>query len=185
MIIPEVGTSDRIPNSDIPLAIGLSNSYRNIRLTYLSDFNYRTSWFGLPIIRWLSELLQSIGQKMANFYSVYVFFSRIFHHSGVHIVLLASLLMLVLLLRVSLLLLRLWCSYCLSCCGLLHAVAGCTVFTRIPALIASILCWRSCCCFHSCCCLRSCCCERSWYCVLYVPEGFLVLVSLLLLTFLV
>ncbi len=31
-------------NSDIPIAIGLSYSYRNIGLTYLSDFNYRTSF---------------------------------------------------------------------------------------------------------------------------------------------
>jgi hypothetical protein len=37
--------------SNIPIAIGLSNSYRNIGLTYLSDFNYRTSYFGLPIVR--------------------------------------------------------------------------------------------------------------------------------------
>jgi hypothetical protein len=37
-LFPEVGTSERIP-----IAIGLSNSYRNIGLTYLSDFNYRTS----------------------------------------------------------------------------------------------------------------------------------------------
>jgi hypothetical protein len=36
-------------------------------------------------------------------------------------------------LRVSLLLLTLCCSYCLSCCGLLHAVAGFNVFARIPA----------------------------------------------------
>ncbi len=35
----------------IPIAIGLSNSYRNIGLTYLSDFNYRTSYIGLPIVR--------------------------------------------------------------------------------------------------------------------------------------
>ncbi len=57
---------------------------------------------------------------------------------------------------------HLWllCSYCLSCCGLLHVVAGFTVFARIPDF-DSVLCWRSCCCFHSCCCLRSCCCERS------------------------
>ncbi len=37
--------------SDIPIAVGLSNSYRNIGLTYLSDFNYRTSYIGLPIVR--------------------------------------------------------------------------------------------------------------------------------------
>jgi len=36
--------------SDIPKAIGLSNSYQNIGLTYLSDFNYWTSDIGLPIV---------------------------------------------------------------------------------------------------------------------------------------
>jgi hypothetical protein len=62
------------------MTIGLSNSYRNTGLTYLSDFNYRTSWIGLPTVRWLSELLQSIRQKMGNFY--FMSFSRIFRRSG-------------------------------------------------------------------------------------------------------
>ncbi len=60
---------------------------------------------------------------------------------GDHIAMLASLLMLVLLLQVSLLLLMLWCSYCLSCCGLLHAVAGFTVFARIPAFYSVHTVW--------------------------------------------
>ena len=36
--------------SDILIPIGLSNSYQNIGLTYLSDFNYWTSDIGLPIV---------------------------------------------------------------------------------------------------------------------------------------
>ncbi len=53
------------------MTIGLSNSYLNIWLTYLSDFNYRTSCIGLLTVRWLSELLQSIGQKMGIFTNVF------------------------------------------------------------------------------------------------------------------
>ena len=37
--------------SDILIPIGLSNSYQNIGLTYLSDFNYWTSYIGLLIVR--------------------------------------------------------------------------------------------------------------------------------------
>jgi hypothetical protein len=44
--------------SDIPISIGLSNIYRNIGLTYLSDFNYRTSINGLLIVQDLSDLLK-------------------------------------------------------------------------------------------------------------------------------
>ncbi len=44
-IYAEVGTSDRIP-----IAFGLSNNYRNIGLTFLSDFNYRPSNIGLLIV---------------------------------------------------------------------------------------------------------------------------------------
>ncbi len=80
-------------------------------------------------------------------------------------------LMLVLLSRVSLLLLTLWCAYCLSFCGLLHVVSSFTVFASIPAFDSVLSCRRSCCCFQSCCCLRSRCCERSWYCVLLGPYG--------------
>jgi hypothetical protein len=92
------------------IAIRLSNCYRNIGLTYLSDFNYRISYI-----------------------------------VGVHILLLASLVMLVLLLAS---LNYFWqpccCGSPFCCCrcdvpivsatvGLLHAVAGLTVFARIPA----------------------------------------------------
>jgi hypothetical protein len=45
-----------VRNSDIPKAMGLSNSYRNIGLTYLSDFNYRTSNIGILIVRLLSDI---------------------------------------------------------------------------------------------------------------------------------
>ncbi len=44
-IYAEVGASDRIQ-----IAIGLSNNYLNIGLTFLSDFNYRTSNIGLLIV---------------------------------------------------------------------------------------------------------------------------------------
>ncbi len=104
-------------NSDIPIAFGLSNSYQIIGLTYLSDFNYLTSYIGLPIVQLLQELLKSIGQKMGNFSSYFYLSLRIFHRFGdflanfrknslscwhpycsvgVHNVLLASLLILVL-----------------------------------------------------------------------------------------
>ncbi len=52
IISSEVGTSDRIP-----IAIGLSYNYRNFGLTFLSYFNYRTCKIGLPIVRYLSGLL--------------------------------------------------------------------------------------------------------------------------------
>jgi hypothetical protein len=41
----------KVKNSDITIAIGLSNSYRNIGLTYLSNFNYCTRYIGLPIVQ--------------------------------------------------------------------------------------------------------------------------------------
>jgi hypothetical protein len=41
-----VGTSDIILIFRYFDTIGLSNSYRNIGLTYISDFNYRTSYIG-------------------------------------------------------------------------------------------------------------------------------------------
>ncbi len=63
---------------DIPIAIGLSNSYRNIGLTYLSDFNYLTSYIGLRIVRYLSDLLKLPDKKMDNFLSFYVFLDEFF-----------------------------------------------------------------------------------------------------------
>ncbi len=38
-------------NFDILIAIGLSNSYWNIGLTCLSNYNYQTIYIGLPIVR--------------------------------------------------------------------------------------------------------------------------------------
>jgi hypothetical protein len=57
-----VGASDRIP-----IAIGLSNKYRNIGLTYLSDLNYWTSNIGLPIVRKLYDLLKLYRTKNGEF----------------------------------------------------------------------------------------------------------------------
>ncbi len=69
-------------------------------------------------------------------------------------------------LLVSPLLLTLWCSYCLCICCLmafmtmllLLLLLSSLILKAFPLLLASILCWRSCCRFHSCFC------ERSWYC---------------------
>ncbi len=102
---------------------------------------------------------------------------------GVHIVLFTSLLMLGLLFLVSLLLLTLWCSYCLSCCGLFHAVSGFTVFERIPAfdgvhaVLAVLSIWSICYCWRSLC---------NHWCVgvSAVPSNMLLLVVLLSLAFL-
>ncbi len=47
----EVGTSDRTAIFDLPIAIGLRKNYRNISLAKPSDFKYRTSKTGLPIVR--------------------------------------------------------------------------------------------------------------------------------------
>ncbi len=155
-------------NSDIPKAIGLRNSYRNIGLTYLSDFSYWKSQIGFSIVRWLSELLKSFGQKMGIFYVIFHEFFAILMTCW----------------RISSKKMSFWHS-----CGAVGVPAeASTVAAGLPsavdavmfllsqllwppsmlllaslffARIASILCWRSCCCFHSCCSQRSCCCERS------------------------
>ncbi len=57
-------------NSDIPKAIGLSNSYRNIGLTYLSDQQHWNSYSSI-----------GIGHKMRNFYYFLCLSSLIFHRS--------------------------------------------------------------------------------------------------------
>ncbi len=108
----ELGTSDRIP------IFRYSDSYRtkyhlsDIGLTCLSDFNNRISYIGLPIVRYLSELLKSIGQNgeflliFTSFFKNFSPFWRLFgefsrklmtwlrpyYAVGVHIVLLASIL---------------------------------------------------------------------------------------------
>ncbi len=59
-IYAEVGASDRIP-----IAIELSNNYRNIELTFLSDFNYRPSNIGLLTVCYYCWSVSTISGILA------------------------------------------------------------------------------------------------------------------------
>ncbi len=155
-------------NSDIPLAIVLSNSYRNIGLILPSDFNYRTSYIGLPIVRYLSYLLKSTRQKMGNFYLFYVFIHKFFAVlttlpnfrkntwvvGWLRVMLLISLLSASLLLRVYLLELTLWCSYYLCCSWPPSMLLPASLFLQASLLLIGVhavfstfrCCWRPCWC---------------------------------------